>query len=170
MTGSLQCQGQRGHGDRQQHKATPVEAFDRQTGIGHQIPDGNEAHQRHRQVDEEDPVPAGILHQQAAQWRSHQRPHQTRHSHQIHGGHQLAARHQLEHSQTPYRQHHGPTHSLQHTGKNQLLQIGRERAAQRAGSEEGYRPEQSPAQTEPIGNPATGGQHDGHRQHIGHHH
>ncbi|MNV76805.1 hypothetical protein D3C71_1701840 [compost metagenome] len=68
---AVERQRQRRHADRQHDKAADVEATGLHAVIGHQQQRGDGTGDPHRDIDQENPVPTGVLHQKTAQRRPH---------------------------------------------------------------------------------------------------
>ena len=88
---------------------------------GHQ----DQAQDRDRHVDPEDPAPVEIGGDEAAEQRPDHRPDQGRHGQPGHGPHQLGLGHRAQQDQAPDRDHHGAAQPLEHARRHHLPQASR---------------------------------------------
>ncbi|MCY1422374.1 hypothetical protein D9M71_380510 [compost metagenome] len=87
---AFQGDGDQHHGGAEQQEAEQVQAHRAAAAqVGHEAPGGQAAEQADRQVDQEDPVPAGELHQPAAEGGADQRAEQARQGDEAHDPHQF---------------------------------------------------------------------------------
>ncbi len=128
LTIQRQCQGC--HSGGQQDKTAEIKAPRLHAVVGHQHQGGDSACDADRDIDQKDPVPAGVLHQHTAQRRTQQRANLAGQSDKRHGGHILLARHDFQHRQTTHRHHHGPANPLNHPRQHQLIEGAGEGAQQ----------------------------------------
>ena len=164
---AVERQRQRRHADRQQDKAAEIEAAGLHLVVGHQQQRGDGAHDAHRNIDQENPVPTGVLHQETAQRRPHQRADLAWQRHESHRRHVLLARHDLHHRQAPDRHHHRAADALNHARGDQLVQGFRAGAEEGAEGKQHDGAEKHPLYADLVRQPAAGRQRHCHRQHIG---
>ena len=163
----LQAHRHQHHADAEQHEPLPVKPGGVLTQIGHEVPAGDEAEHAHRQVDEEDPVPARHLHQPAPECRAHEGPQQTRDGDEGHHPQQLVLAVDPQHRKAPYGHQQGTAHPLQHPGGDQHGQGIGGRTGQGAQGKQQYGGQVDAAGAEPVRQPAGSGNEQGHRQHVG---
>ncbi|MNY02906.1 hypothetical protein D3C86_1354970 [compost metagenome] len=121
----------------------------------------------HRQVDQENPVPAQILHQPTAHGRPQQGAEQPGNGDEAHDANQLRARVGAQHHQSPHRQHQCPAQALDHPRADQHAQAVGQGAQQRAEAEQQDGAEENALGAEAVGNPAGSRDQDGHGEHVG---
>ena len=138
-----------------------------QSVVGHQPQRGDGTDDANRNSDQKDPVPGGVLHQHPAERRAEQRPHLAGQGDEGHRRHILAARDNFHYRQAAYGNHHCAADALQHPGQNQLIERGGLRAEQGAGGEQHDGAKKDISYSDTIRQPAAGGQHHRHRQHVG---
>ncbi len=160
---AVERQGQGRHSGGQQQKAGEIEAPGLHGVVGHQTEGGDCADDPHRDIDEEDPVPGGILHQHPAQRRAEQRADLARQGDEGHRRHILIARDDLHHRQAADRHHHRAADPLQHPRHHQLVEGAGLGAKQRSGGKQHDGGEEDIAHPDPVGQPAAGRQHHRHR-------
>ncbi len=112
-------------------------------------------------------MPGGVLHQHPAERRAEQRTHLAGQGDEGHRRHVLTARDDFHHRQAANRHHHRTADALQHAGEYQLIERGGLRAEQGAGGKQHDGAKKDIPHPDPIRQPAAGGQHHRHRQHIG---
>ena len=93
----VEREGKRRHASCQQDEAKEIKAPGLHFIVRHQRQGGNRADNTDRQVDQEDPVPGGILHQNPAQRRAKQRADLTGQGDEGHRRHILRARNNFHH-------------------------------------------------------------------------
>ncbi len=162
----VEGQGQRRHAECQQHKAPQIKTPGLQGVIGHQPQGGYRADNPDRQINQKNPVPGGVFHQHAAQRRTEQRPDLAWQSNERHRRHVLLARDDFHHRQPSDRHHHCPADALQHARHHQFVERAGERAEQRTERKENDGGTKNIPHAHFICQPAAGGQHHRHRQHI----
>ena len=160
---AVERQGQGRHSGGQQQKAGEIEAPGLHGVVGHQTEGGDRADDPHRDIDEEDPVPGGVLHQHPAQRRAEQRADLARQGNEGHRRHILIARDDLHHRQAADRHHHRAADPLQHPRHHQLVEGAGLGAKQRSGGKQHDGGEEDIAHPDPVGQPAAGRQHHRHR-------
>lgn len=168
---SFQGDGDQHHGAAEEQEADAVEtARHRAAQVRHQLHRHQAAEQADRQVDQEDPVPGGVLHQPAAQRRSRQRAEQAGNGDEAEHPHQVLARVDAQDHQPSHRHHQRAADALYDARPDQQFEARRQRAKQRAEAEQQYRAEEHPARAETVGDPPRGRYQQGHREQVGDHH
>ncbi len=104
----LQADGDQHHADAEQHESLPVEARGDLPQFGHEVPARHKAYHPHRQVDEEDPVPARHFHQPSPQSRADEGAEQTGDGDERHDPQQLVLAVDPQHRQAPDGHQQGP--------------------------------------------------------------
>ena len=156
------------HAEGQQRIAHAVEALDGEAvAHGHEAQGSGQADQAHGHVDQEDPVPAHVLHHPAAQRGADQRPDQAGNGHEAHGLEELLARKGAQHGQPAHGHEQRPAHALQHACGHHQLQVGSNRAQHRSQHEQRNRPQVDAPRAEAVGHPARCRDQHGHGQRIG---
>ncbi|VVO45482.1 hypothetical protein PS723_06667 [Pseudomonas fluorescens] len=160
--------GDQHHGRAEQHKTHAVEAGALAAAqVGNEAPHGITTEHADRQVDQEDPVPGQVLHHPAAHGRAEQRTEQAGDGDETHDSHQFRARVGPQHHQPAHRQHQRAAQTLYDPSADQHAQGARQRAEQRAEAEQQNRAEEYLFGAEAVGDPARGGNQQGHGEHVG---
>ncbi len=161
----------RHHAKRQQQVARQVKTRRVRPGVVlHVKHRGHAAQQADRNIDEKHPVPGGHLDQPAAQRGAYHRPDQAGNRDKTHGLQETLARIGPQHRQPAHRQQQGASHALHHTRSDQLAQVARQGASNRADHKQRDRGHVHTPGAEAVGHPAGGRNQHGHGQRIGHHH
>jgi hypothetical protein len=163
------------HGDGDQHhrraeqqEADAIEARARTAAqVRHHFPHRPAAQRADRQVDQKNPVPAQVLDHPATEGGAEQRAEQAGNGDEAENPHQFAARVGAQHHQPPYRQHQRAAQALDHPRADQHVQRPRQRAQQRAEAEHQDGAEKHLLGAEAVGDPAGGGNQQGHGEHVG---
>jgi hypothetical protein len=110
------------HAERKQHVAEHVEARHRLTQVGHHAQRRDSADDTERQVDQEDPVPRGNLHEPTSKCRAHEWPDEAGDRHEAHGREEVLPRNDAEHGEPADWKKHRAADALQHTRGHELDQ------------------------------------------------
>ena len=163
--------GDKHHRRAKQHKTQPVETGTFAAAqIRNEVPDRPAAENAHGQVDQEDPVPAQVLHHPAAHRGADQRAEQAGDGDKAHDPHQFRARIGLEHHQPADGQHQGTTQALDDPCADQLVESAGQGAEQRAETEQQDGAEKDFFGAEAVGDPPRGRDQQGDGEHVGNDH
>jgi hypothetical protein len=152
----------------QERDAEPVEC----SGVG--APGGGVEHaggggdrrDGDRQVDQEDPLPRGVVDDQAADDRSEDRPQQDRHADQPERSSDTLRPGALRHEREPNRHDHAAAETLKDTEGDQLAGRGRECAQPRSDREQRDRGDPGRLRAKALGHPARKRDHHRQRQQV----
>ena len=120
-----------------------------------------------RHVDEENPAPRIVRHDEAADRRPDHRTQHRGHGQIRHRGDQLGFGDGLQNDQAADRDHHGAAEALQNTRGDQLRQRLRQSAEHRASREDDDRGAEDRARAESIRHPSADRNEDGEAQQVG---
>ena len=163
----LEAESKAGQPDPDQSEAGQVEGPPGRVAhvLDEQI-DQQDAERADRNVQEKDPAPRAVGHDQAAERRANHRADQCRHADIGHRPHQLGFRHGAQQHEPADRHHHRPAHALHDAGEDQHRQRIGETAADRPQGEDDNRGAEHAARAKAVGGPAADRDEDREAQEV----
>src|SRR5579862_9564430 len=134
--------------------------------IGHVEERGQAPDEPDRDIDQEDPMPGGHLHEPPSERRSDEWPDEAGNGDEAHRLKQLLARKGSQYGKAPDGQQHGSARALQDASGDELRQATRGSTAERSHHEENDRAQEGAPRTEAVGDPAGGRDQHGHGECI----